>query len=86
MWTWIPLYLLYVVGERDLLGGAFDLVGVLTFLVFAAGAGGSVLAGVASERWGRTRSAPAAMLASGSIAVFVGFLPTSLQQSLWSWW
>lgn len=78
MWTWTPVFLLEVVGDGAILGGSFKLVGVLTFLVFAAGAVGSVLAGVASERWGRTASASAAMVVSGSVAVFVGFLPQEL--------
>ena len=75
MWTWIPVFLFEVVGERSVLSGTFELGKVLTFAVFAAGAVGCVAAGIGSERWGRTRSASAAMVASGSIALFIGFLP-----------
>ena len=75
MWTWIPVFLLEVVGEKTVLSGTFALSSVLTFVVFAAGAVGCVVAGLGSERWGRTRSASAAMIASGSIAIFIGFLP-----------
>jgi MFS family permease len=57
------------------LSGTFALSSVLTFVVFGAGAVGCVVAGLGSERWGRTRSASAAMIASGSIALFIGFLP-----------
>ncbi|MCH8816013.1 MAG: MFS transporter [Chloroflexi bacterium] len=78
MWTWVPLFLVEVVGSHSLFSGTFELAGLLAFAVFAAGAGGSVLAGLGSERWGRTRSASAAMIASGSVAVFVGFLPDTV--------
>ncbi len=78
MWTWMPVFLLEVVGDRSLLSGTFQLAGVLTFLVFAAGAVGSIVAGLASERWGRTLSASAAMVVSGSVAIFIGFLPMDL--------
>ena len=80
MWTWTPVFLLEIVGERDFLTGTFSLAGVLAFLVFAVGAAGCVLAGVASERWGRTRTASAAMIMSGSIAAFVGFLPAGADE------
>ena len=79
MWTWMPVFLLGIVGERTVLSGSFELSKVLTFAVFAAGAAGCVAAGFGSERWGRTRSASAAMIASGSIAVFIGFVPTDLE-------
>jgi len=75
MWTWVPIFLAEVVGSHDLFSGTFELAGVLAFAVFAVGAGGSVLAGLGSERWGRCLSASAAMIASGSVAIFVGFLP-----------
>ena len=74
MWTWMPVFLLEVVGEKTILS-SFELSKVLTFVVFAAGAVGSVAAGFGSERFGRTRAASAAMIGSGSIAVFIGFLP-----------
>jgi MFS family permease len=78
MWTWMPVYLLEVVGNGTILSGTFRIASVLVFAVFAAGAVGSVLAGYASERWGRTASASGAMVASGGIALFVGFLPMEL--------
>lgn len=78
MWTWMPVYLLEVVGNDTILSGTFRIASVLVFAVFAAGAVGSVLAGYASERWGRTASASGAMVASGGIALFVGFLPMEL--------
>ena len=75
MWTWVPLFLVEVVGSHSLFSGTFELASILAFAVFAAGAAGSVIAGLGSERWGRTLSASAAMIASGSVALFVGFLP-----------
>ena len=75
MWTWVPVFLVEVVGERSLLSGTFRLAGVLTFAVFAAGALGSVLAGHISDRWGRCIAAGSMMVVSGSVAVFIGFLP-----------
>ena len=80
MWTWMPVFLLEILGDRRLLSGAFDLVGVLAFLIFAAGAAGSIVAGLAPERWGRTVAASAAMIASGSIALVVGFLPSGAEE------
>ncbi len=77
MWTWVPLFLLEVAGEGTILSGTFQLAGVLAFAVFAAGAAGSVLAGLGSERWGRSLSAAAPMIASGSVAAFIGFLPAN---------
>jgi MFS family permease len=78
MWTWVPLFLLEVVGSHSLFSGTFELASILAFAVFAAGAAGCVLAGFGSERWGRTRSASAAMIGSGSVAIFVGFLPDAV--------
>ena len=80
MWTWMPVFLLEILGDRGLLSGAFDLVGVLAFLIFAVGAAGSIVAGLASERWGRTVAASAAMIASGAIALIVGFLPSGAEE------
>jgi MFS family permease len=79
MWTWMPVFLLEVVGDDTVFSGTFRVASVLVFAVFVAGAAGSVLAGFASERWGRTASASAAMVVSGGIAIFVGFLPMELE-------
>ena len=79
MWTWVPVFLLEVIGERSFLSGAFGLVGVLAFAVFAAGAVGCVLGGLISERWGRSIAASSMMLVSGSVAAFVGFIPVDLE-------
>ena len=80
MWTWAPVFLLEVVGERSVLSGTFGLVGVIAFAVFGVGAAGSIVAGLASERYGRTTAASAAMIASGSIALFIGFVPTGAEE------
>ncbi len=74
MWAWIGSFMLYVVGEKPLLGDGLELASALTFLVFAFGAAACVYAGVWSEKIGRTATASIAMVVSGGIASFVGFL------------
>ncbi|MEE8045970.1 MAG: MFS transporter [Dehalococcoidia bacterium] len=75
MWAWIGSYMLYVVGERSLIGDRLDLASGLTFLVFAIGAVASSYAGVWSEKIGRTAVASIAMVISGGVAAFIGFIP-----------
>lgn len=74
MWAWIGSFLVYVVGERPLIGDGLELASALTFLVFAFGAAASVYAGVWSEKIGRTAVASIAMIISGGVASFIGFL------------
>ncbi len=78
IWAWIGSYLLYVVGERSLIGNSLDLASALTFLVFVAGAIASSYAGVWSERIGRTAVTSIAMVISGGVAAFIGFLPSEM--------
>jgi MFS family permease len=78
MWAWIGSYLLYVVGERSLIGDRLDLASGLTFLVFAVGAVASSYAGVWSEKIGRTAVTSIAMVISGGVAAFIGFLPPEM--------
>jgi MFS family permease len=47
----------------------------LAFTVFLAGAAGSVLGGLAADRYGRTLATSVAMVLSGGSALFIGFLP-----------
>jgi MFS family permease len=75
MWAWIGAYLTAVFGPRPLVGESFELAGVLAFAVFVAGAAGSVLAGVASDRYGRTIATIVPMVLSGGCALVIGFLP-----------
>ena len=75
MWAWIGAFLLDVFGERPLFGDAVELASVLAFAVFVAGAAGSVLAGVASDRYGRTIATIVPMVLSGTAALSIGFLP-----------
>ena len=56
MWAWIGTYLGAVYGTRALAGDSLELASVLAFSVFLVGALGSVLAGLASDRYGRTMS------------------------------
>jgi len=78
MWAWIGAFMLYVIGERTLVGDGVDLASALTFLIFVFGAIASSYAGVWSEKIGRTAVTSIAMIISGGVAVFIGFLPTEL--------
>ena len=75
MWTWIGVYFLAVFGTRPLIGDSLELASVLAFAVFAAGAVGSILGGIASDRYGRTMATIVPMVLSGSMAFVIGFLP-----------
>jgi MFS family permease len=75
MWAWIGSFMLYVVGDKSLIGDGLDLASGLTFLVFAVGAVASSLAGMWSEKIGRTAVASIAMVISGTVAAFIGFVP-----------
>ena len=74
MWAWIGSFLIFVVGEKPLIGDGLDLASALTFLVFAFGAVACAYAGFWSDRIGRTAVASIAMVVSGGVALFVGFL------------
>lgn len=76
MWAWIGSFMLYVVGEKSLIGDSLDLASGLTFLVFAIGAVASSYAGAWSEKIGRTAVTSIAMIISGTVAAFIGFIPT----------
>ena len=80
MWAWLPTFLAVVYGSKSLGGDSLDLAGLVTFLVFLSGAVGCVVAGFMAERWGRTAVTSGAMIISGSIALFIGFLPLD-----WGW-
>jgi MFS family permease len=60
---------------RPLIGDSLELASVLAFAVFVAGAAGSVLGGIASDRYGRTMATIVSMVLSGSMAFVIGFLP-----------
>ena len=78
MWAWIGSFMLYVIGDRSLIGDSLDLASALTFLVFAIGAVASSFAGVWSEKIGRTAVTSIAMVISGTVAAFIGFIPTEM--------
>ncbi len=75
MWAWIGAYLAAVYGARTILGGSIAFSSALAFTVFLAGAAGSVLGGLAADRYGRTLVTSVAMVLSGGSALFIGFLP-----------
>lgn len=68
MWAWITVFL----GDRIKEAGSSLDPSTLGFLAIAAGALGSVAAGVWAERVGKVRSAVTAMLTSGTAAIVVG--------------
>jgi MFS family permease len=78
MWAWIGSFMLYVIGDRSLIGDSLDLASALTFLVFAIGAVACAFAGVWSEKIGRTAVTSIAMVISGTVAAFIGFIPTEM--------
>ena len=78
MWAWIPSYLLAVFGSRNLVGDSLGLAGLIAFLVFLAGAAGSFAAGWFAERLGRCIVTSVALVMSGGIALFIGFIPWDL--------
>ena len=73
MWAWIGVFLAWGMGQT----GQAPLVdpALLTFLVIASGALGSVGAGFLADRYGRTTITIAAMIASGLCAATIGLLP-----------
>jgi MFS family permease len=78
MWAWIGSFMLYIVGEKSLIGDRLDLASALTFLVFAVGAVASSYAGIWSEKIGRTAVTSIAMVISGGVAAFIGFIPPEM--------
>ncbi|MFQ5648554.1 MAG: nitrate/nitrite transporter [bacterium] len=74
MWTWVPVFLLSVVGASGQPAGISS--GFAAFIIIAAGAVGCVVSGVWADRVGRSRSTITAMVASGLCCFFVGFLDT----------
>jgi len=66
MWTWIPVMLRASMSPR--------LAEVGSFVVIGSGAAGCVIAGRYADRLGRTVVAAAAMIASASCSIAIGFL------------
>jgi MFS family permease len=78
MWAWIGSFMLYIIGDKSLIGERLDFASALTFLVFAVGAIASSYAGIWSEKIGRTAVTSIAMVISGGVAAFIGFLPPEM--------
>lgn len=75
MWAWLPVYLQVVWTGRQLTAVPLSIGSAAAFAVFGVGAASCVLAGAVAERWGRTSVTATAMLASGSTALVIGFVP-----------
>ena len=72
MWTWVPAFIaasFAAAGADDAAGASFA-----AFAVVAAGGVGCIAAGAMADRLGRTTLTIAAMAASGTCAVAIGFL------------
>ena len=72
MWTWVPLFIaasFAAAGSDDPAGAS-----LAAFLVVGIGGVGCIVAGVLADRYGRTTLTIAAMLASGTCALLIGFL------------
>ncbi len=78
LWAWVGAFMLAVLGPRPLIGDGLGLAALIAFLVFGVGAVGSVVAGLGSDRYGRTLATIVPMVISGSIAFFIGFIPFDL--------
>lgn len=75
MWAWLPVYLQVAWTGRQLTAVPLSIGSAAAFAVFGVGAASCVLAGAVAERWGRTSVTATAMLASGSTALVIGFVP-----------
>ncbi len=73
MWAWIGVFLLESFRLSGVEDPRFD-ANLATFATIAVGGLGSLLAGLAADRIGRTTVTIAAMAVSGSCAVLIGFL------------
>jgi MFS family permease len=69
MWAWVPLFLL---ASYEASGWSPVTARLAGFAAIAAGAVGSVLAGVLADRYGRTVVAGASLLVSGSCCLIAG--------------
>ncbi len=71
MWAWFPVF-----ARQSLAASGFSrpgLADLIAFLVIGAGAVGCVVAGVASDRVGRTTVTSLAMAVSGACCLLIGF-------------
>ena len=78
MWAWLPVYLVEVYDDASLFGTGLAAGSAAAFGVFLLGAGSCVVAGSLAERYGRTNVTSVAMLASGGVALVIGFLPGTI--------
>src|SRR6185369_3080040 len=74
MWAWIAVFLQASFDRTMLTDDAAFWARVGAFLTVGSGAIGCLIAGLAADRWGRTRITMVALATSGSCAVLVGHL------------
>jgi MFS family permease len=70
MWTWAPVF---VLASYERAGWSIEHARLVGFAIIAAGAFGSLVAGILADRIGRTVVAAASLLISGSCCLVVGF-------------
>jgi MFS family permease len=80
LWTWLPLFLLAGRQERAEVGTS---TGIIAFVAIGiAGAAGSVLGGLASDRFGRRPAAVTALIISGACCITSPFFFTATTPAL----
>jgi len=70
MWTWLPTFVVASFASIGITDPGTASLGA--FVAIGAGAAGCAVAGGIADRWGRTTTTIAAMVASGTCAVLVG--------------
>lgn len=76
MWAWFAVFFLYVL-EQAGYGNSATLASTATFLVIGIGGLGCVLAGITSDRYGRSTTAYWALVISGLMAALIGLAISS---------
>ncbi|PBB85571.1 MULTISPECIES: MFS transporter [unclassified Mesorhizobium] len=71
MWAWLLAYTRAALEAQQ--QSSPQLASVLTFLAIAVGAGGCLIGGVLSDRFGRSLTTAGMMMVSGSCAIVIGF-------------
>jgi MFS family permease len=81
LWTWLPLFLL--AGRQERGDGVGASTGLIAFVAIGiAGAAGSVLGGLASDRFGRSPAAVTALVISGACCVASPYFFTATPPAL----
>ncbi|WP_136601382.1 MFS transporter [Salinigranum halophilum] len=74
VWTWIPAFLIASISANGGGAGASETASFIAFGTIAVGGVGAIVAGVASDRAGRTVVTSASMVTSGAASLLAGFV------------